>query len=238
MNAAAAAPAPPAVVAARLGGAFVLFALGPELARQALLASGAVAAPAAFAQAIELDFLAFGLAGAAVGGFALVHRPAPFRPLHAGLVAGSYLGVLLLWVPLLAGYLRLMHGLGQPVARQPGLDYLAAHGPAEPAYWCVAAATACGAPIAEEVLFRGYLHDLLRRWLPAWPAIGVGALLFGLLHGLAYALPIAVLGLWFGWLRERSGSLLPAVFGHALHNGAVTAVATTWPGCLDLLYPR
>jgi membrane protease YdiL (CAAX protease family) len=110
--------------------------------------------------------------------------------------------------------------------------------PAEPGFWIVAAGTVVGAPLAEELVFRGYLHAALRSWLGPWSAIVTGALLFGLLHGLTYALPIAVLGLWFGWLRERTGSLLPSMLGHALHNGTAVVVAAAWPRSLELLYPR
>ena len=47
------------------------------------------------------------------------------------------------------------------------------------------------------------------------------AVLFGLLHcvgGLHNFPHRFVAGLGFGWLRERSGSLLPPIAAHATHN--------------------
>lgn len=72
-------------------------------------------------------------------------------------------------------------------------------------------------PIAEEVLFRGLLYGWLRRWGP-WVAMTGSALLFGLPHGPAAAVPATVLGLGFAWLRERDGSLLGPALLHVLNN--------------------
>ncbi len=229
---------PPAVAAMRLLWAFVLFAMGPQLVAEALLASGAVAVPAGDGPRAELALLAFGITAVAVAAFAVWQPPAALRPWRIGLVVGSYLPMLVAWTGLLVGYLRTMHGLGQAVPPQPGLTYFVLHRPDAFGFWLAAVVTALGAPLAEELLFRGFLHSLLRCWLGPWPAIVAGALLFGLLHGLHYALPIAALGLFFGWLRERSGSLLPSMVAHALHNTVVVFVTVYWPATLDWLYPR
>ena len=74
-------------------------------------------------------------------------------------------------------------------------------------------------PVAEEVLFRGYVQTRLKqRWGPA-PAVLVAAALFALLHfdpiHSAFALG---LGLILGYATERSQSLWPAIGGHALNN--------------------
>lgn len=82
-------------------------------------------------------------------------------------------------------------------------------------------------PLAEEVLFRGLLYGWLRRWGPAVAMVG-SALLFGLPHGPSSALPAALLGLGFAWLRERDGSLLGPVLLHVLNNlGALLYVSAT-----------
>jgi membrane protease YdiL (CAAX protease family) len=69
-------------------------------------------------------------------------------------------------------------------------------------------------------------------------AIAATALAFGLVHPPPLALPAALLGAGFGWLAMRSGSLLPAILAHAVHNGATIALAIAWPATLDYLYPR
>jgi membrane protease YdiL (CAAX protease family) len=74
----------------------------------------------------------------------------------------------------------------------------------------------------EELFFRGYMQRrLLARWSPlaAVPVVGV---LFAAMHGTpAWALAILPLGLWFGVLAWRTGSLWPGIFSHAFINGSV-----------------
>ncbi|GAC1662754.1 MAG: hypothetical protein NVS9B15_26030 [Acidobacteriaceae bacterium] len=89
---------------------------------------------------------------------------------------------------------------------------------------------AIGAPIQEEVIFRGLLQSVLARSIastPKWVAAsGIAAslaiaALFGLIHlevGPWTALAALVLGVLAGELRRRSGSLLPAIVCHAIFN--------------------
>ena len=85
---------------------------------------------------------------------------------------------------------------------------------------------AIGAPLAEELFFRGLLlRSLVRRWGSA-VGIVVSAVLFGLVHtesGSAAAVGAAVTGLAvFGgalaWLTERFGRMGPAICGHIAFN--------------------
>lgn len=76
-------------------------------------------------------------------------------------------------------------------------------------------------PVGEELLFRGLLQGWLRRFGTA-VAVVVSALVFGLAHGVNVVLPAAiVLGVVLGIVRERSGSIWPAVAGHAVNNGVL-----------------
>ena len=78
------------------------------------------------------------------------------------------------------------------------------------------------APAGEEIMFRGFLF---RGWArsdrSAWPAIIVISLLWAGLH-IQYdwtgILQIFVIGLFLGWLRWRSGSMLLTFLLHALFN--------------------
>jgi uncharacterized protein len=78
------------------------------------------------------------------------------------------------------------------------------------------------APASEEIIFRGFLF---RGWArsdrAAWPAIVVISVLWAALHvqydwtGIAQ---IFVIGIFLGWMRWRSGSLLLTMLLHALFN--------------------
>lgn len=78
------------------------------------------------------------------------------------------------------------------------------------------------APASEEIIFRGFLF---RGWArsdrSAWPAIVVISVLWAALH-VQYdwtgILQIFIIGLFLGWMRWRSGSLLLTVLLHALFN--------------------
>ncbi len=80
--------------------------------------------------------------------------------------------------------------------------------------------------VCEETLFRGFLLAGLRdRMRKVWALVGV-AMVFALYHGLIYRFPItALLGLGLAYLCWQSGSILPAILAHAMHNSAVIVVA-------------
>lgn len=78
--------------------------------------------------------------------------------------------------------------------------------------------------LCEETLFRGLMLSGLRRWGP-WAAIGLTALLFGLLHGSIYRLlPTFILGLLLGYVVWRSGSLYCSMLIHLLNNGLIATL--------------
>lgn len=75
------------------------------------------------------------------------------------------------------------------------------------------------AAICEEVLFRGLLMQLLARGGRWWFAIIVSALLFALFHlDFIGLLPRTLLGIYFGVLVWRSGSIFPAMVAHGANN--------------------
>lgn len=79
------------------------------------------------------------------------------------------------------------------------------------------------APVLEEMLFRGLI---LRSFLGQYrrsTAIGASALLFGVAHLNIYQFVAAfAIGLFLGWLYERTRSLVPCIALHVFYNAAVT----------------
>lgn len=87
------------------------------------------------------------------------------------------------------------------------------------------------APLAEELLFRGYLYGKLRIHVPAWVSIATASLLFGLLHLIGSSdtgqlqlqwnvvIDTFVFSLALCTLREFTGSIWAGVLLHMIKNG-------------------
>jgi membrane protease YdiL (CAAX protease family) len=79
---------------------------------------------------------------------------------------------------------------------------------------------------AEELFFRGLLQPrFVERWGPR-TGILVTSALFGLMHfdGIHSTLALGM-GLWLGFVRHRTGSVLPAVAAHVVNNVVATLAA-------------
>jgi uncharacterized protein len=94
------------------------------------------------------------------------------------------------------------------------------------------------APLCEEAAFRGYLQGaLLTRHRPH-AALAGSAALFAAMHLDPVRFPaVLALGLLFGWLAWRAGSVWPAVAAHAANNGIASALATAVPAEGELTGP-
>ncbi len=95
--------------------------------------------------------------------------------------------------------------------------------------------------VFEEIFFRGFLFAALRTRTSAAATILSTALVFGLFH-LITPNPLAgerfvsstFVGLVLGWVRWRTGSLLPGILLHTLHNGFLILVAIYEPQLMAL----
>lgn len=229
-------PAPGLLAVRFLCGLFAL-AVGAPLVQDLLQRRALFAADAA--GRIEASMAAWVIACAGVAAFARWQPPGlPLRPLRLLPTLGVYAALALPWWGLFVAYVRTLAATGAPAAAQPQLRYLADADFGRPVTWLFVLGTVVAAPVAEELVFRGFLLPALRPRLGAKGAVAATALAFGLVHPLPLALPAALLGAGFGWLAMRSGSLLPAILAHAVHNGATIALAIAWPATLDYLYPR
>ena len=79
-------------------------------------------------------------------------------------------------------------------------------------------------PFLEEVVFRGMLQDWMGRRLSSFWCVTFVSILFGVIHGLEMAIPIAFIGMQLSLLRLRYRSLWPCILLHGLNN-SVTIVA-------------
>jgi membrane protease YdiL (CAAX protease family) len=86
---------------------------------------------------------------------------------------------------------------------------------------------AIGAPLIEELFFRGLLFRSLRRRYGPRVAIAGSAVVFGLAHFELLQLPaLIVFGLVLGVLAERTGRLGPGIVAHAAFNAATVLSLT------------
>jgi membrane protease YdiL (CAAX protease family) len=88
-----------------------------------------------------------------------------------------------------------------------------------------AVAVVVGAPLAEEVLFRGLGYSLLARFGTPVAVIGTAAA-WGAAHGLVEAFPlIFALGVGLGLLRRYTDSIVPGMILHATFNALALLTA-------------
>jgi membrane protease YdiL (CAAX protease family) len=89
----------------------------------------------------------------------------------------------------------------------------------------LAALVIVGAPIVEELFYRGLLLRSIQNRFGSGPAVVVSALGFGLAHGELLQLPaLAAFGVVLGVLAVRTGRLGPGIFAHAGFNAVTMAV--------------
>lgn len=80
--------------------------------------------------------------------------------------------------------------------------------------------------VCEELLFRGYAQRQFERWGGAASGILLSGILFGAYHlRPTQLLPLMVLGTYLAYLTWRTGSLLPAMAVHVVHNGLAVVVS-------------
>lgn len=92
------------------------------------------------------------------------------------------------------------------------------------------------APIAEEVLFRGYLYGKLRKNAPMWLAALVTSLVFGAIHGQwNVAVDVFALSIILCILREVTGSIWAGILLHMMKNGIAFYLLFINPSLLGII---
>ena len=101
--------------------------------------------------------------------------------------------------------------------------------PMDAAWWALTAMVVLGAPVVEEIVYRGFFQPGVaaiteKRWLAIW----ITSVVFALMHVNAvpwHAVPVLfLLSVGFGVARERTGSVVPSIVMHAIFNGANVAM--------------
>ncbi|HUY09131.1 MAG TPA: type II CAAX endopeptidase family protein [Candidatus Dormibacteraeota bacterium] len=130
------------------------------------------------------------------------------------------LGAMLLALSVSVLFLAVAFALPGPLIGREGVPLLSLGGSAAVAYGIANATSA----VAQEIQFRGVLLAALERQHSPWVALILQALIFGIAHiatqyqGPADSfIPIVILlGLLWGWMTQRTNSILPAAVVHVV----------------------
>jgi membrane protease YdiL (CAAX protease family) len=80
--------------------------------------------------------------------------------------------------------------------------------------------------VCEELFFRGFLLHGIRKTLPDSAAIILVGFLFGIFHLDPYRLlPVSLLGILFGYMVVKTGSIFTGMIAHATNNGIAISLS-------------
>lgn len=133
----------------------------------------------------------------------------------------SGFGWFLVGVLFVALYLT-SQGAGTYLQQQYAKNYLELYGQMQSSvsdlgFYMLASVTA--APIAEELLFRGFCYRCVNRCYKRWVSVLFSCLLFACIHGTVAHLPIAVgLTVFLCFLYDVTGKLWICILFHSLYN--------------------
>lgn len=87
------------------------------------------------------------------------------------------------------------------------------------------------APIAEELIFRGFLYGKLRSRLNAFWAILLVSVLFGFMHGQwNVAIIVGIMSVFMCLAREITGTIYAGILMHMIRNGIAFYALFVWGG--------
>jgi hypothetical protein len=114
--------------------------------------------------------------------------------------------------------------LGLPL-ENPQLDFLLPDDLSLPSAFVMLLLAGVAVPIAEELIFRGFLYNFLKERWGVWPGVFVSALIFGIIHAnIAVGVTAFLLGILLAILYEYSHSLWTSILVHAINNSAKIAL--------------
>lgn len=99
-----------------------------------------------------------------------------------------------------------------------------------PNVWLLLAALAVVPAVFEELAFRGFILSGYRHTGHRWRAIAVSSVLFGITHGvLQQSIVACLVGFVIGYVAVQTGSILPGMLYHILHNAMALLAARVTP---------
>ena len=122
----------------------------------------------------------------------------------------------------------------------PEVSDLAAGGatdatPVDPSLFHALVANSLLPALCEEALMRGLVLHALMATMSKRRAIVVSALCFAVIHFRIERMPdLVISGIVYGWMAARTGSLLPSMLAHALHNGVVVLIDQGMVGSIEV----
>ena len=148
----------------------------------------------------------------------------PAWPKVVFIAPASVFGMWLIFGVLQAcGYMQWMESLGAETMQESVKLLQTTEDPA--VLWLMALAAVLVAPLCEELLFRGYLYPVAKKFTGPWLAACSSALFFAAAHGnLSALLPLFLFGLLLVWIYEKTGSLWAPIAVHFCFNGATVTV--------------
>lgn len=85
-------------------------------------------------------------------------------------------------------------------------------------------------PVFEELIFRAFIQNGLRKYMGMWGAIITASLIFATMHWNVYSLlPILFLSLFLGYVFEKTRNILTSISLHCLHNTLIVGMALLIP---------
>lgn len=158
------------------------------------------------------------LAFAAPMGCELQPRLSPWRVSGRAIIGG-----LAAWIGLLAFIHLYAGGLGfLGIEWESELEAFDLHG--WPVWSAFVLISLCPA-VFEEIAFRGIIYQRLERVGGSTEALVLQAAMFSILHLLpAIFISHFIIGLVLGWLRQRTGSLIPSMLAHGLYNASLLVI--------------
>jgi hypothetical protein len=117
-----------------------------------------------------------------------------------------------------------MLALGLPL-ENPQLDFLLPQDISLPTAGLMLLLAGIVVPIAEELIFRGFLYTFLKERWGVWPGVVISSLIFGIIHAdVIVGITAFLLGILLAVLFEYSRSLWTSILVHAINNSAKIAL--------------
>lgn len=194
---------------------FYIALLGVQVVALIAIRAGGRVFEVEAAATLALAVVIFAVAAARWPLVATAYRRAGFSPLGYALILLAAPAILLVVTAYVDG-LASAFGL-HPPSELAGFEHRSLA-------WILLLITVAPA-LTEELAFRGVMIGALTRSLRRSEIYILSSFAFAILH---LSIPILLthmpLGLYFCWLRERSGSLWPSTFAHFCHNLGVVLV--------------